>query len=202
MKIKKIFYKKLSIVLLSGFVLINHPVATVKAEEKIELKEDELKDIENIENNINKELEGKASSKTKEKIIKEFIKIIDFIYFDTEINGIKFNDLNDEGKAKVLDIVINIDSKIEKKFPNYKNDLKDDYKNVVSTLKDKAADINEKIKDKIGEDNYNNFKNGLTEFEDNTKNALDVTKNIVTDTYSSGKQKVKSGYSNLKNKHN
>ena len=77
----------------------------------------------NIEKEVDAILNSENISNVKEKVKGTFITIVDFIFYDSEINGVTFDELTDSGKQKVLEIANKIDNKIENEFPNYKNTI-------------------------------------------------------------------------------
>ena len=56
-----------------------------------------------------------------------FIKMVDFIFYDTEINGVKFNDLKEETKQEIYDTFCNIDALIMMVAPDYKENIGEKY---------------------------------------------------------------------------
>ena len=84
-----------------------------------------------------------------------FIDAIDFIFYDKEYKDTKFADLNPEAQQKCIDELKEVENKINKINPNWKEDLgniKDSTAEAYSNL----LDIIEKL---IGTDNYNKIKN-------------------------------------------
>ena len=154
--------------------------------------EEEIDDILNSENVTN----------AKEKVKGTFITIVEFIFYDSEINGVTFDELTDSGKQKVLEIANKIDTKIESKFPNYKDTISDTTKkafNKASELIKKGAEnISEFSKEKLGEENYNAIINAKDEFIDYTKQAIDIIGDVGSNIFNSGKEYIKNWYENLK----
>lgn len=74
------------------------------------------------------------SNSFKDKMKNNFIKVIDFIFYDGDILGYKFKELNNSTKIKVVSLALNLDNKIEAKFPNYKNDLSQSYQKTKEKL--------------------------------------------------------------------
>jgi len=137
----------------------------IKLEEndtKISLITDRDKEVLNYFNDTLKSIE---TEKVKEKAINYFIIVTDFLFFDSEINGIKFDDLKEETKEEILKIYFNIDSKIENKFPNYKDTIKSKSNKVYNSASNKIKEginyIDEKAYEKLGEENYNNLQAAL-----------------------------------------
>jgi len=169
----------------------------IKLEEndtKISLITDRDKEVLNYFNDTLKSIE---TEKVKEKAINYFIIVTDFLFFDSEINGIKFDDLKEETKEEILKIYFNIDSKIENKFPNYKETINEKYDVAKEYLSEKynviSSNVVDKIKEKIGEDKYNE---SVDKIKETTDSVVDTTK----DVYNDAKVKVKDWYQNLKQK--
>lgn len=172
----------------------------IKVEEndtKISLITDRDKEVLNYFNDTLKSIE---TEKVKEKAINYFIIVTDFIFFDSEINGIKFDDLKDETKEAILNTYFNIDSKIENKFPNYKETINAKYDVAKNYLKEKynsiSSSVKDSIKEQIGEDKYNEYSESLDEIKDAASDMADTTK----DVYGATKVKVKNWYQNLRQK--
>ena len=127
---------------------------------------------------------------------------MDFIFYDSEINGITFDELTDSGKQRILELASKIDTKIENKFPNYKETISDTTKkafNKASELIKKGANnLSEFSKEKLGEENYNAIINAKDEFIDYTKKAIDIVGNVGSNLLENGKNYIKNWYENLK----
>lgn len=183
------YWKKFSIVLLSGFVLIKNPmVVTAEEVEQTEY----LDELDTWNSEMEVLLQNEKS--TKKQITDKFIEFVDFIFYDAEINNIKFKDLTTEGKNKAISILISIDEKIEKKFPNYQNNLQEKYQTIIKFIKDKNNKLSNKIENKIGEENYQELIDDIEEMKDYTKKGIQIIKY----TGSKGKQKIKTWYEDLK----
>ncbi len=156
----------------------------------------------NIEEEVDTILDSENISNAKEKVKGTFITIVDFIFYDSEINGVTFDKLTDSGKQKVLEIANKIDNKIENKFPNYKDTISDTTKkafNKASELIKKGAEnVSEFSKEKLGEENYNAIINAKDEIIDYTKEAIEIIGDVGSDVFNSGKEYIKNWYENLK----
>lgn len=226
--------KRLMVILLSGFVLVTGcnnkiennktntskkiendvPVETSNEEQIIkETTKEPTKTVETtptvtpdeqIKTYVNEINNSIDKEEIKEKVIKTFITLTDFIFYDGEIKGIKFNDLKEETKKEILDIYTIIDKKIENKFPDYKNDLSQKYDITTNYIKNKYVEISnnvkDKIKEKIGEDTYNSIEETNKEIIEQDKKNLKVIKEKAEETTDKAKTKVKNWYDNLKNK--
>lgn len=224
--------KKIFIIMLSGFILITgcsnkiepreikKEISETKKEEfSKENKQKEINSISNDETKQNIEIitdrdkevlnyfddikNNIDSEEIKEEAIKKFIIMTDFIFYDGEIKGIKFNDLKEETKNNILEIYYIVDTKIENKFPNYKDKIDEKYNNAKNYLKQKSNEIiqetDDKLKENMSDETYNNFKESASEIMERDKEVIDKTKDTAKDTYDKTKTKVKDWYQNLKN---
>lgn len=82
---------------------------------------------------------------TLEKAKEKFITLVDFIFYDKEINGKKFDDLTSSAKAKIVYYTLMIDAKIDSKWPNYKNNISSKYCDVKAKLLAKYMDLTTSI---------------------------------------------------------
>ena len=141
-----------------------------------------------------------VSEKDENVLRNTFITITDFIFYDCEIKAKKFSDITDSCKEKILDIYIKIDSKIESRFPNYKEKIKNTskkvYSNVIDGAKKLRDEIKNKYKDYVGEDKYNGTSELYEDSKQDIKDVYDVYKPYVEE----GKEKAKSAYESAKEK--
>lgn len=173
----------------------------VETDKEIDKDSEIIKYMNEIETTIKNELNSESTKKAKETIVKSFIEVVDFIFYDKDINGIKFSELKEETKVEMLDVLSRIDSNIEEYIPNYKETLEEKYKTISTSIKEKYEEIKEIIKNKtkeqIGEDNYNEYGKSFKKIKDASKDTLDTTKDVL------GVQKKKLGnwYREIKNKY-
>ena len=127
-----------------------------------------------------------------------FIYCVDFLFYDGEINGIRFNDMTDSAKEQLLRDISTIDSLICSKYPNYKDDIKEGYGNAYNkaseVIRVGSENINEFSRDKLGEENYNKLKEYKDLFVDTAFGDWDD----FVDILGKGKQKVEDWYEGLK----
>ena len=156
-----------------------------------------------MQKNIDNILNSETVANAKDKVKGAFVTIVDFLFYDSEINGITFDELTDAGKQKVLQIANTIDNKIENKFPNYKDTIADGAKaafNKASELIKKGANnIKEFSKDKLGEDNYNAIIDVKDEIVEYTKKAIDIIGDFGSNIFNKGKEYIKKWYENFRN---
>ena len=161
-----------------------------------------IQTFNNINNEIDSILNSEDIENAKDKVKGTFITIVDFIFYDSEINGVTFDELTDKGKQKVLELANKIDTKIENKFPDYKETISDTTKkafNKASELIKKGAyNLSEFSKEKLGEENYNAIIDAKDEFVDYTKQAIDIIGDVGSNIFENGKEYIKNWYENLK----
>ena len=80
---------------------------------------------------------------------------IDFVFFDTEINGITFDEMSAELKIRVMNDIASLDSAVEAYFPGYKESLSSKYQIAAEFVSSKYLDILDAIKEYLGEEKYN-----------------------------------------------
>lgn len=151
------------------------------------------KEIDDMSNNIEKlKTEGKAL----------FVKLVDFVFYDTTINGITFKELTEETQDKLVDIINRIDLKIEEKIPGYKETIKDytgkTYVYLSEKLKQGITYIDEKIYEEVGAEKYDNFKQNFDETIKNTKENLNIAIDASKEILDKGKDKIKTWYEGWK----
>lgn len=155
--------------------------------------------INNFESDLENLLNKQELNTYKNKVITKFITITDFIFYDKEIEGIKFTDLKTQTKLMVVEQYQTVDQKLEKLFPNYKENIADKYDIAKAKIKEKYNEIKpvvkEDVQEKIGSDNYQNLEEAITDIKD----AAEVTKDVTGYIGNEVKTKVKDWYQNLKN---
>ncbi len=156
-----------------------------------------------IETDIDNELKKGNNQTVKDKLKGTFIIIVDFLFYDSDINGIKFNYLTEGAKQNVLQTVSSIDNKIMSKYPNYKEEISVTTKsayNKASELIQKGADnVKEFSKEKLGEENYNSIIEAKDELVHYIKEATNIIGNIAGNIWNTSKSKIKSWYEKFKN---
>ena len=102
--------------------------------------------ISYVESASNYTANGNASDETfGQKAKRYFITVVDFIFYDGEIKGYKWDELTTSAKAKVVYYALKIDSKIDEKFPDYKNTISTKYNDIKAKLVAKYLDITNTI---------------------------------------------------------
>lgn len=141
---------------------------------------------------------GISQSTDKGTLKQGFIKIVDFLFYDEPINGIKFSELKDEAKLKIMKIALSIDSKIDYYFPGYKETLSNGTKKLYSDVKLKVAELYIKVTTKICSNNQQlciDAKEGFNSMKDSFGLTFDFLKNIGKDELN----KLKEWYEDFRN---
>lgn len=149
--------------------------------------------IDSMANNIDEvKTEGKAL----------FVKLVDFIFYDTEINGIKFNDLTTATQEKLVAIVNSVDGKIESKLPGYKETVVDYTGKTYTYLSDKLKQgityVDTKISENINPDTYAEVKEETSGVVDTIKESVGTAIDISKETLAVGKEKLQKWYEGWK----
>lgn len=156
-----------------------------------------------VEESVDKELKN-SNENTKDKLKGTFITIVDFLFYDSEINGIKFDDLTEGAKQNILETVSSIDNKIMTKYPNYKDEISTKtssaYNKASDLIKKGANNIKEFSKEKLGEENYNAIVDAKDELVYYTKTAFNIIGDVSGSIWETGKSKIKTWYENFRNR--
>ena len=127
-----------------------------------------------INNNSNSELVNTSNIKSEEDVVNYFVELKDkvkeklnrdtwenvkesivnalniaygFCFKGEEIGGYTLNELSDNAKEKILNIVFDIDEFIESKSPGYKESFKENYDNFIESSKSSLEIIKDKLTD-------------------------------------------------------
>ena len=152
-------------------------------EEIVIKKEDNVSNDEYIIsyfNDLDKETDNYIASSNNEKISDKLknslIKVIDFLFYDEEIGGVRLKDITSKTKEEVMIIFNRIDQKLEEHFPSYKEFLGEKYNTAVGKVKEYLEKADNYLEEKIGEDKYNNYKEKANEILDNAKDIGNTLK--------------------------
>lgn len=126
----------------------------------------------------------------KDSITQSFIYLTDFIFFDGELEGIKFKDLTTETKASVITTYVEIDELIMSIYPNYKENLSDKYDSVKQFF-------TELYESNLSEEAKQNIENTTS----NVSEVVDMAGGYAGDVYDTAKTKVKTWYTDFKTNH-
>lgn len=124
---------------------------------------------------------------------KGFVTVVDFIFYDGTIKGKTFKELSNSAKMKVLEIALSIDQKIEKYFPNYKEEISTKSKDVYLNIKGRVVELYLDITTKICEDNLDTCESAKEGLED-LKTSFSITWDYIKKYSKEGKDKLKDWY--------
>lgn len=123
-------------------------------------------------------------------VIKEnFIKIVDFIFYDSDINGYYFKDLTNGAKLKVIYYATMLDNLIDKEFPSYKENLSEMYNNTKARL----VKLYLEKSSEYCKDNESVCKQAKSDFTV-LKKSLNITFDFIKGLCQDGTQKLKEWY--------
>lgn len=114
-----------------------------------------------------------------------FVYTVDFLFYDGDIKGIKFNDLSDMAKSQLLKDISTIDDLICTKFPNYKetigNGSEAAYNKASEIIKAGSSNIKNFTLEKLGRENYNKILNVSSSFWKQNVDDWNLFKDLVQD---------------------
>lgn len=113
----------------------------------------------------------------------KFVKCIDFIFYDEEIGNKTFDELTNATKIKILEIAMSIDSKIENKFPGYKDSINVTYQNIKSKVIEKYLETTTNICNS-DPDLCITAKEGFQDLKDNFGLTWDLIKELASSSVS------------------
>ena len=148
---------------------------------------------EEIISYIEETYEVTAKETLKEKAKRNFIMIVDFIFYDGEIKGRKFSELTSTAQARVLYYALLIDDKIDNKFPNYKDEIKGKYEGIKAKIVAKYMDITTSICNE-NEDKCENVKNDFALLKKSVNLTWSIIKEAFTHAYNTGKDALVDWY--------
>lgn len=160
--------------------------------------------INSLESSLTKINNGSTSDSSFSDSAKGvFVSIVDFLFYDGEINGVTFDELTDSGKQKVLEIASKVDNAIESKIPGYKETISDTaskaFNKASEVIKSGANNLNNFAREKLGEENYQSIIDAKDELVYYTKNAINFLGDVGGKVFNSVKDKLDSWYQDFKN---
>lgn len=136
-------------------------------------------------------------SNDKGTIKQGFIKMVDFLFYDEPINGVRFSELKDEAKIKIMKIALSIDSKIDSYFPGYKETLSTGTKKIYNDVKLKVAELYVKVTTKICSNNQQLCIDAKKDFE-SLKNSFGLTYEFLKNLGKEELNKLKEWYEDFR----
>lgn len=130
-----------------------------------------------------------ADTKSKGTLKNAFIKVVDFIFYDKDINGYYFKDLTASAKLKVIGLALKLDNIIDSHFPGYKDELSSSYNKAKDNLITLYLNLTSefcKNNDSICESAKNDFSL--------LKESLNLSWDVIKNLAKSGTNKLKEWY--------
>ena len=158
-----------------------------KSEEKLITYFQNEENLFSSNNSNNESLTGKLKD--------SFVGIIDFIFYDKEVNGYTFKELTNSAKLKTIALALKIDNKIDSYFPNYKDKIKDKYTEVKGKLALKYLEVTANFCEK----NTDTCIQAKEDFS-NMKESFGFTWDLLKEMAKNGSNKIKEFYEGWKDK--
>lgn len=150
------------------------------------------KDIKNADEEIlayfNNEI-NTADTKSKGTLKNAFIKVVDFIFYDKDINGYYFKDLTASAKLKVIGLALKLDNIIDSHFPGYKDELSSSY----NKAKDNLITLYLNLTSEFCKNNDSICKSAKNDFS-LLKESLNLSWDVIKNLAKSGTNKLKEWY--------
>lgn len=150
------------------------------------------KDIKNVDENVlayfNNEV-NTADDKSKGTLKSTFIKVVDFIFYDKDINGYYFKDLTASAKLKVISLALKLDAIIDKHFPGYKDELSSSY----AKAKDNLITLYLNLTSEFCKNNDSICESAKNDFS-LLKESLNLSWDVIKNLAKSGTNKLKEWY--------
>ncbi len=163
-------------------------IKTTTTKKAVVLSKDSIV-LTNLENKIKGIKNNQNNDGFKTKAKEYFVKVIDFIFYDKDIDGVYFKDLTNKTKLKVIELTLKLDNLIEKHYPNYKDELSSSYQNIktklVTLYLNKTSEYCQK-NDDVCEMAKEDFKL--------MKNSYNITWEFIKNITSEGLSKLKEWY--------
>lgn len=160
--------------------------ATTKQTTTVKVAE---KAYKNADDSVLETTSEMLKDKNRNVIKENFIKIVDFIFYDSDINGYYFKDLTNGAKLKVIYYATMLDNLIDKEFPSYKENLSEMYNNT----KAKLVKLYLEKSSEYCKDNENVCKQAKSDFTV-LKKSLNITFDFIKGLCQDGTQKLKEWY--------
>ena len=150
------------------------------------------KDIKNADEEVlayfNNEV-NTADTKSKGTLKNTFIKVVDFIFYDKDINGYYFKDLTNSAKLKVIGLALKLDNIIDSHFPGYKDELSSSY----NKAKDNLITLYLNLTSEFCKNNDSICKSAKNDFS-LLKESLNLSWDVIKNLAKSGTNKLKEWY--------
>lgn len=122
-----------------------------------------------------------------------FVKIVDFIFYGTEINGYTFKSLTNEAKLKIMSLALSLDKKVEEIFPGYKETISNGAKTVYNNVKGFVVELYLDTVTMVCEKSPNSCELAKEGFA-NLKMSFGITWDLIKSFTNIGVEKLKEWY--------
>ena len=122
-----------------------------------------------------------------------FIEIVDFIFYDKEINGYTFDSLSNSAKLKVISTALKIDSMIDNKVPGYKETIWSSGNKIYSNVKERLVTLYLDTASKVCENREEECDKAKGTFSE-VKSKCKIGWSFIKSLASTSKYKLKSWY--------
>lgn len=173
--------------------------STIPGTSEIKKEEEILNYFENVEAKYEKQ-NINYTDKLKQELKEDYENIVDFIFNDKEVYGIKFKDLSKEVQDSIIKIFETIDKTIDHVFPDYKKKISNAYDKAKTSVKDTKDKVKEKVENKIEEkgqtENYERLKEITKENWEETKQEAKEYLDTTIELGGKAKEKLKEWFKN------
>lgn len=129
----------------------------------------------------------------KDNLKNGFISIVDFIFYDAEINGYTFKELGNIAKLKIIGIALKMDSKIEEYIPEYKEAISSTSGKVYTDIKMRLVTLYLDISSEVCSNHQDGCATAKEIFND-VKSVCKISWDFIKGLLKSGKDKLRNWY--------
>jgi len=151
-----------------------------------------LNKIEELSDSIDELLSSEKVENFKDKAFDKFSVIVDFVFYDQEINGLKFKDLTKKAQAKLLNTTTRY-------FPHFKEDISNAYSELKNDLKGLLDKIDQGLREYLEEETYEDLQGFSESLKDVAKEAWDLGKKYAEKGLQKGLDRFTAWYEKKKN---
>ena len=153
------------------------PVVT-NPEENIRSESDLIQYFQNYDNTLSTYAGQEENPTIRESAKNMFVTIVDFLFYDGEINGYTFDGLTTSAKLQLLKIGLSIDNKIDSYFPGYKESIKSGFTKIKAELMNLYLDITSSACEAVGSDICNQAKEDFKTMKESFGLTFDLLKDL------------------------
>lgn len=163
---------------------VPNPEANIRSESDL------IQYFQNYDNTISTYAGQEENPTIRESAKNIFVKIVDFLFYNGEINGYTFSGLTTSAKLQLLKIGLSIDNKIDSYFPGYKDSIKSGFTKIKAKLMELYLDVTSSACEAVGSDICNQAKEDFK----NMKESFGLTFDLLKDLGSSAIGAIRQWY--------